>query len=203
MTKKKAPVYSSNCKTGTNTNFQLNSTTLEENNQVSRKCNISPEEVSALKKRYDRVAFTVNGNCLTGDGIVHGDVIAVDFTKMPKPPKYKSRDGKAHLDFCLCYARHPGQLNPAVMAKEYSGKWGPFQLVSTHPKQKQGQLTLGCSFLADEIFGVVYACWDKDGNLKWEIDTSDYPRTLVEYSTIKGGNVGEPMSMEEAKEGLA
>ena len=171
--------------------------------QVCKDQIVSKNTVTIIKKFRGRANFSVNGNCLAGAGIIHGDIIGIDFTRMPKPPKYKSRDGEKHQDFCLCYAQYPGQLNPAVMAKEYSGKWGPFQLVSTHPKQKPGQLTLGCSFPADEIFGVVYACWDKDGNLKWEIDTSDYPRTLVEYSTIKGGNVGEPMSMEEAREGLA
>lgn len=200
MTKKKAPVYSGNCKTGTKTIYRLHSTIFDLN---CKEVIVSQDTVRRIKKQHDRAAFPVNGDCLAGAGIIHGDIVGVDFTRMPKPPKYKSRDEEVHQDFCLCYARYPGQSNLAVMVKECSGKWGPFQLVSTHPKQKPGQLTLGCSFPADEIFGVVYACWDKDGNLKWEIDTSDYPRTLVEYSTIKGGNVGEPMSMEEAREGLA
>ena len=168
--------------------------------QVCKDQIVSKNTVTIIKKFRARAAFPVNGNCLAGAGIVHGDVIGVDFTRMPKPPKYKGSDGETHQDFCLCYARYPGQSNPAVMVKEYSGKWGLFQMVSTHPKQKPGQLTLGCAFPADEIFGVVFACWEKDGRLKWEIDVSDYPQTLPERSTIRGGNVGEPMTIGEAKE---
>ena len=145
-------------------------------------------------------AFPVVGDCLEAAGVDDGDWLGVDFSHFPAPPRYKSEGGDGSYDLCLCYVRWPGMDMPTVMSKVYDGVWGGRQMVSTHYDMwKNGGFRLNVSLFAEEIFGVVFAAWDKEGKLKWSRDLKDFPEKLGTVSTIHGVNVSDPISFERGR----
>lgn len=82
--------------------------------------------------------------------------------------------------------------------KEYQGVWGPMQMVGTRYKFKYEEgkpFRMNWGTDAARIFGVVFACWNGAGRLKWQHDLNDYPEQLGTAPTIHGDNVGDPISM--------
>lgn len=109
---------------------------------------------------------------------------------MPRPPKYG--DG-GYRDACLCLAVWPGQTRPAVMAKAYTGKWGPVHTVATmYDNAKSAGFRLNVGLFAEKIYGVIFASWGRDGILKWQKNTEGFPTELPSATTIRGIDVGEP-----------
>lgn len=92
----------------------------------------------------------VVGDCLEGVDVVGGGWVAVDFTRRPAPPRYRSKGGDGSSDLCLCYATFPGAPGPMVMYKEYQGVWGPWQMVGTRYKSmwEGGKLRLNCGMVS-------------------------------------------------------
>ena len=153
---------------------------------------VSPE-------RDDWVILPVAGDCMEAAGIENGGWVAVDFTHMPRPPKYG--DG-GYQDACLCLAVWPGQTRPAVMAKAYTGKWGPVHTVATmYDNAKSDDFRLNVGMFAEKIYGVIFASWGRDGLLKWQKDTEGFPTALPAASTIQGINVGEPVIVHADRKG--
>jgi len=112
----------------------------------------------------------------------------VAFDRYPAPPRHKSRGGDGSEDLCLCYATFPGARKPSVMLKAYDGVWGAYQMVGTRYKSMWDgdRFRPNCGMFAERIFGVIFASWDKDGNLLWERDLNSFPATLGSTSTIHG-----------------
>lgn len=138
-----------------------------------------------------RGIFPIVGECMEAAGIEDGGFIAVDFTRSPRPPR---TEGGRHIhgDPCLCYASAPmgeGKAPPAVMCKEYCGRWMGRMVGTRYDTWKGGEYRMDCAFPADAILGVVFAAWGRDGRLKWRNAPSCYPTELQEACTIKGGNV--------------
>ena len=135
---------------------------------------VTAEQIREAGTEY--IFMPVSGDCLEGANICEGDFVAVDLTKYPMP-------GADNI--CVCYAEFPGANVRSVMLKEYVGIWGPLQLVGTRydfvNNFKSGRLN--CCFYADEIFGTVCACWDKEGRSKWTCDDE-----LWTKQSIKSGN---------------
>ena len=92
----------------------------------------------------------VVGDCLEGVDVVGCGWVAVDFTRRPAPPRYRSKGGDGSSDLCLCYATFPGAPGPMVMYKEYQGVWGPWQMVGTRYKSmwEGGKLRLNCGMVS-------------------------------------------------------
>lgn len=144
--------------------------------------------------RGKAVCYTkVRGDCMEGfgreaglSGICDGDIVRVDFGKMPLPPRCEKVDGYEHADACLCYGSiHDGPAE--MMIKAYSGVWGWMQQVSTRYKQKPDTgYRMNYAFEPRAILGVVSACYDPDGALKWERDVSKYPEELGTENTMLG-----------------
>ena len=130
----------------------------------------------------------VIGDCLAGAGVLSGDFVGIDFNRKPRPPLFKKKHGVDRVDICLCYALFPGTKAPTVLLKQYHGVWGSWQMVGTRPAKG-----LGACFDAMEIYGVVFACWDSAGVLKWEQDISDCPVELSTIPTVGGGDVSDPL----------
>ena len=155
-----------------------------------KKALMAAEAVETIAERDDWVILPVAGDCMEAAGIEDGGWVAVDFTHMPRPPKYG--DG-GYQDACLCLAVWPGQTRPAVMAKAYTGKWGPVHTVATmYDNTKGSSFRLNVGLFAEKIYGVIFASWGRDGLLKWQKDTEGFPTALPSASTIQGINVGEP-----------
>lgn len=153
---------------------------------------------AAMEDNCPLAVFPVVGDCLEAAGIMEGDRLGVDFSHYPAPPRYKSEGGDGSFDLCLCYAIWPGMKEPTVMFKAYDGVWGGRQMVGTkYDIWKGGELRLNVGMFAKEIFGVVFAAWDKDGVLKWRRDPSEFPEELNATSTIHGVNVGDPMPVRK------
>lgn len=176
-------------------------------NKIAKQINIDSEmlqqhiislaQVMKIAKEQESCIFPVNGDCLAGAGIDNGDFIAVSFRRFPRPPKYMDKDGINRQDQCLCFAKFPGEPMPAVMIKEYHGKWGSYSMVSTRYKQEKGKpYHMNAGFFALAIIGVVFACWDSAGLLKWQCDLNDYPEKLETAPTIHGGNCGDPQEVK-------
>lgn len=160
---------------------------------------ISLAELEQIIGDEERCVFPVNGDCLAGAGIEHGDYVAVSFRRFPRPPKFKSKHGIDQIDSCLCYAKFPGEQRPAVMIKQYRGVWGSSQMVGTRYKQEEGKpYRMNAGFFTDLIFGVVFACWDHSGHLKWSHNLNEYPEALGQQSTIHGENCGDPQQVRYA-----
>ena len=149
------------------------------------------EEIEDILESSPQAILPVVGNCLEAVGVQDGGWVAVDFTRRPAPPRYKSKGGDGTLDICLCYATFPGRKRPAVMCKVYDGVWGPWQMVGT----RYGDGRMNCGMVAERIFGVVFASWDRDGRLLWEREPESFPEKLGTASTIHG-EVG-PVSGKE------
>lgn len=130
----------------------------------------------------------VAGDCLEGVDVVDGGWVAVDFTRRPAPPRYRSKGGDGSSDLCLCYATFPGAPGPMVMYKEYQGVWGPWQMVGTRYKSmwEGGKLRLNCGMVAKRIFGVIVASYDQDGRLLWQRNPEEFPKELGAAPTIRG-----------------
>ena len=114
--------------------------------------------------------------------------MAVAFDRVPAPPRHKSKGGDGSEDLCLCYATFPGTRKPSVMLKAYDGVWGAYQMVGTRYKSMWDgdRFRPNCGMFAERIFGVIFASWDKDGNLLWERDLDSFPATLGSTPTLHG-----------------
>lgn len=156
---------------------------------------ITYEQVLTIMETVPRAILPVSGDCLEGAQVMDGGWVCVDFTRFPAPPAYKPGGGYERADFCLCWAVYPGQNQPAVMAKQYDGVWGPWQMVSTCYNLNKGKHTINCVMQAVEIFGVLFASWDPDGRLLWKRDPESFPSVLGTAPTIRGGNIGDPMPL--------
>lgn len=156
--------------------------------------NATLEDIQSIKET--RAILLVVGDCLEGAGVEDGGWVAVDFTRFPAPPRYKSKGGDRSEDLCLCYATFPGQRRPAVMCKAYTGVWGPWQMVGTCYKSMWDgdKFRPNCGMRAEEIFGVIFASWGRNGELLWERDPTEFTAKLGTEPTI-GGEV-TPYSVE-------
>ena len=151
---------------------------------------MTPEQLEVIMERDDQAIIPVAGDCMEMAGIEDGGWVAVDFTHMPRTPKYGD-DG--YQDACLCLAVWPGMKQSSVMVKAYCGKWGPVHTVCTkYDNSNGGDFRMNVGLFADRIFGVIFATWGRDGHLKWQLDTEAFPSDLPEASTIRGENMGEP-----------
>ena len=153
-----------------------------------RKAGLTLKDVEAIMAETTQAVFPVLGDCLEGVGVVDGGWVAIDFTRRPAPPRYKSRGGDGSVDLCLCYATFPGAPGPAVMYKAYDGVWGPWQMVGTRYKSMWhgDKLRLNCGMVAKRIFGVILASWDRNHNLLWERSPESFPVELSTAPTIRG-----------------
>lgn len=149
---------------------------------------IAAEEIETIMNETPRIMLPVIGDCMERADIEDGGWVAVDFTHMPRPPKF-GEDG--YVDPCLCLAVWPGLTSPTVMVKAYTGKWGQQHMVGTqYDHWKSGDYRTDVGMFAERVYGVVFASWGKDGTLLWERDVEDHPLELPTASTITGGNAG-------------
>ena len=149
---------------------------------------VTLDEIETAMATSPRALLKVSGDCLEGVNVQNGGWVAVDFTRYPAPPRYKSRGGDGSSDLCLCYATYPGTHGPAVMCKEYQGVWGTWQMVGTRYKTAQNgdKLRLNCGMIAKRIFGVITASYSREGQLLWQRDPEEFPKTLGSAPTIHG-----------------
>ena len=160
---------------------------------------ITIEQVETIMESNSQIIIPVLGDCLEEAQVMDGGWVAVDFTRYPAPPRYKSKGGDGSEDLCLCHAVYPGQRRPAVMAKAYLGVWGSWHLVGTHYKRwKDVEPRMDVGMEAKKIFGVIYASWDADGQLLWQREPDSFPEELGSTPTIRVGNAGAPVSAEPA-----
>ena len=171
---------------------------LEPRPEVGRRI-MTLEEIETIMWRNSKAILPVAGDCMERAGIVDGGWVAVDFTRFPAPPRYKSKGGDGSEDACLCYSIYPGQRIAAVMCKAYIGVWGAWQMVGTRYDLSKGKHPYNCAMETLRIFGVIYASWDADGKLLWQRDPSSFPDHLGTTPTITGGNVGEPIPLVRAE----
>lgn len=151
---------------------------------------MTPDQMEIIMERDDQAVFPVVGDCMEKAGIEDGGWVAVDFTHMPRAPKY-GKDG--YQDACMCLAVWPGKKFPDVMVKSYCGKWGSVHTVGTkYDNWKDGEYRIDVGLLAEKIYGVVFAIWGRDGRLKWKRDPAEFPTELPTVSTVRAGNVGDP-----------
>lgn len=160
--------------------------------QKTRNQIMTLEEIETIMRDTDLAIFPIVGDCMERAGIMPGGRVAVDFTRFPAPPRYKSKGGDGSEDACMCYAVYSGQRQPAVMVKAYTGVWGSWQMVGTRYDLTKGKHRMNCTFEAVRIFGAVFASWDADGKLLWERDLSSFPERLGTTPTI-GGELSDPM----------
>lgn len=156
---------------------------------------VSLEEVEAAIAAGDQAIIPVCGDCLEEAGVMDGGYVAVDFTRFPAAPRYKSKGGDGSEDLCMCYAVYPGQRSPAIMCKAYMGVLGPWQMVGTRYDLLKGKHRMNCVMEAKRIFGVVFASWAPDGTLLWERDPANFPDQLGRAATIHGENIGDPIPL--------
>lgn len=149
--------------------------------------------VETVMKQSTHAIFPVSGDCMERAGVVDRGWVAVDFTRFPALPRYRSEGGDGSADLCMCYAVYPGQRRPAVMVKAYIGVLGPWQMVGTHYDMSKGKHRMNCSMEAQRIFGVIFASWDADGRLLWQRDPDSFPEQLGTAPSIRGGNLGDPI----------
>lgn len=159
------------------------------------------ETLETIMEGNPQAIIPVSGDCLEGAQVMDGGWVCVDFTRRPAPPRYKSKGGDGSFDLCCCYAVFPGQHRPAVMLKQYTGVWGPWQMVGPRYDLSKGKHAMNCSFMAEEIFGVVIASWDPSGQLLWKRAPESFPVELGTTPTIHGENIGDPipLSVEQAE----
>ena len=149
---------------------------------------VSPDKVKEAAQYTERALFPVSGDCLEGVQVMNGGWVAVDFTRRPAPPRYRSEGGDGSIDLCLCLAVWPGQKTPSVMVKAYDGTMGAMHMVSTRYAVPRGseEYRFEVGMQAVEIYGVIFASWDRDGTLLWQRDPSEFPESLPDSSTIYG-----------------
>ena len=154
---------------------------------------LRPEDID--RNDIAQVFFNVRGNCMEAAGIEDGGYVLVDFTKFPKPPRYKSRGGDGGYDCCLCKLKFC-EGEGSVGVKAYSGKWGGWHCVGTrYTVQGNPHAPLQQGLFTDKIYGAVIASYGKDGRLIWKRDTSEFLDALSEEPSIFGQNVGDPISL--------
>ena len=158
---------------------------------------ITLEQVETIMEHNDRAIIPVSGDCMERAGIVDGGWVAVDFTRFPAPPRYRSKGGDGSEDVCMCYAVYPGQRHPTVMCKAYIGLWGTWHMLGTRYDLSNGKHPYNCGMEAIRIFGVVFASWDADGHLIWQRNPDSFPEQLWTAPTIHGDNIGDPMPLSE------
>lgn len=152
---------------------------------------IRPEEVDAIDS--DQVFTPVRGNCMERAGIEDGGYILVDFTRYPKPPRYKSKGGDGSFDCCLCKLMQRSEEG-AIGVKVYDGKWGTVHCVSTrYTEEGNPHPPFQAGLFAEKIYGVVIASYGKDGGLLWKRDPDEFPRRLSEDPSIFGDGIGDPV----------
>ena len=158
------------------------------------------ESVEAMMSETDQAIIPVAGDCLEGAGVQDGGWVAVAFDRYPAPPRYKSRGGDGSVDLCLCYATFPGTRKPTVMCKAYDGVWGACQMVGTRYKSMWDgdRFRPNCGMFAERIFGVIFASWDRDGELLWERDPDSFPDKLGTAPTIHRENISDPLPVKGA-----
>lgn len=140
--------------------------------------------------------FRVAGDCMEAAGIEDGGKILVDFTHMPRPPKYGPNK---RLDPCLCLATWPGYDYPSLMIKQYLGRMAGRYMVSTqYDRWKGGEYRMDVALIAEEIYGVVIASYGRDGRLIWERDPEEFPAALSDAPAITGGEC-QLLPMEDVK----
>lgn len=146
---------------------------------------VTGADIEAAALGASTALFTAAGDCLAAAGVEDGDIVAVDFTHVPAPPK------GGQVDICLCLGRFPGAAAACPMLKAYDGVFGPWQMVGTrYDFSRSGKLDV--SFPAERIYGVTVAAWDRTGALKWRRAPDSFPAQLGTEETIHGGNV-KPM----------
>lgn len=155
------------------------------------------EQLEMIMEHNDRAILPVTGDCMERAGIVNGGWVAVDFTRRPAPPRYRSKGGDGSEDACLCYAVYPGQHRPTVMCKAYIGLWGMWHMVGTRYDLSKGKHKMNCGMDTIKIFGVVYASWDAGGKLLWQREPDSFPAELGTAPTIRGSNVGDPTPLSK------
>ncbi|MFR9224226.1 MAG: hypothetical protein ACLVKN_21280 [Flavonifractor plautii] len=143
------------------------------------------ETIEAIMADGPCAILPVAGDCLEGVAVVDGGWVAVDFTRRPAPPRYRSKGGDGSSDLCLCYATFPGAPGPMVMYKEYQGVWGPWQMVGTRYKSmwEGGKLRLNCG--RQSVFGVIVAPTTRMGAPVAE-EPEEFPKQLGTAPTIHG-----------------
>ena len=146
------------------------------------------EDIETIIAEVPCAILPVSGDCLEAVDVVDGGWVAVDLTRRPAPPRYKSKGGDGSSDLCLCYATFPGAPGPMVMYKEYQGVWGPWQMVGTRYKSmwEGGKLRLNFGMVAKRIFGVIVVSYDRDGRLLWQRNPEEFPEELGTAPTIHG-----------------
>ena len=72
------------------------------------------ETIEAIMADGPCAILPVAGDCLEGVDVVDGGWVAVDFTRRPAPPRYRSKGGDGSSDLCLCYATFPGAPGPTL-----------------------------------------------------------------------------------------
>ena len=156
---------------------------------------VDMETVTAME---GQMIFPVKGDCLEALGVVDGGFVAIDFTRFPLPPRYRSKGGDGSMDICACWATFPGKRSPSFMVKAYLGVWGTWLVVGTRYDLTKGEHQLDSAMEAQKVLGVVYASWDKDWNLLWARVPSSFPATIWTGQTIHGENIGDPMDVIQA-----
>jgi len=152
---------------------------------------LAPEALKAIIAQHDQAIFPVSGDCLEAAQVMDGGWVAVDFIGRPAPPRHKSQGGDGSFDLCMCLTDYDHRI---VMLKAYDGKWGPMHMVSTrYAPDADGDFRLNIGMQAIEIYGVIFASWDRDGKLLWQRDPREYPEVLTDRPTIHGVNVGGPI----------
>lgn len=140
--------------------------------------------------------FRVAGDCMEAAGIEDGGEILVDFTHMPRPPKYGPNK---RLDPCLCLATDPTDGRAKLMVKQYLGRMAGRYMVSTqYDRWKGGECRMDMALIAEEIYGVVIASYGRDGRLIWERDPEEFPAALSGTPAITGREC-QLLPMEDVK----
>lgn len=153
------------------------------------------EKLAEIAQSGGRAVIPVSGDCMEAAGITDGGFAAVDFGRFPAPPRYRGKGSDRSSDICLCICYG----NKAAMYKEYLGLWGSAHLVGTRYDLGRKKLRMNAGYLAEKIFGVVYASYDSGGHLLWERDPESFPKVLPQKPTITGGNAGNPIPVSEWK----
>lgn len=146
------------------------------------------EQIETIMEHNEQIIIPVFGNCLEEARVMDGGWVAIDFTRFPAPPRYRSRGGNGTSDLCACGFIPLDQRTPTVMLKEYQGVWGKWQMVGTRYDLSNGTHPYNSAWQATKIFGVIYASWDADGKLLWQRDPQSFPEQLGTTPTIGVGN---------------
>jgi hypothetical protein len=164
--------------------------------------NVSQKEVEEIAEINDFCIFPVNGDYLAGVGICDGDYVGVCLTRMPRPPKYKEKDGFDRSDTCLCYTRYPTQRRSAVIVMQYDGIAESAQMVVTRYKHEEGKpARMNDRYPAVMVYGVAFACWNAAGMLKWEHDISECPSKSSAVSAAGADNINDTMPVADIAPG--